>query len=855
MVLLVTISFITGPISAGAGPFDWEIYMCDLERGCGGGSSPSTPAPSTCGATNVTTATLSLSGNVRGPTNESIEGACVYWDNGTHSASTKTDATGSYNITVLADRDTTLFVSKPLYSWNAAIIPQNQVLLASTTDINFNLTFLHLTEVTPQAVNNAPQKTVTISMLTTAPVSDSLPLAHMPDSVVELTHDAGYSGTLGWSRWTAAWTIPQSTPDGRYEFVSCVLLSSASGDCQAPSGPLLSPAELTGRPYFIVDSVEPGITVGNPAPGHTLAAPSVGISARVSDGLSGVDPETVKLFIDGQERYAYYSWGGELSATVGDLAPGIHTITVRAADLAGNQSEISWQFDLAELVASPATGKVIPKTQLVNPNKNFPPPTAVDIGDVEIELSSFDLYLSSSALTSGTGKVKRYLTLSGLKATFENELGQNMAVSVWPRSWVAFDIGVAVLEPQSGGLGVNIPSTKTTYSVGRVWAPAGFVVTDEATVTLTGNEEGDQADVNVYVPGNDVLPFEIACAESEDCTVTGVVSCNVNDSAVADCNGTYPRGQLERATSEPVSVFSVIEVANTVVQNSSTELKYPNPNPAEWVMDEFGNESRPNCGSGVDCRNVFDTSEHGNNEWLKMTAYWATGELFRAYEHSYYFKIVDGSSKYISAWQAADVHPGAVGCMAAKLVDFGHSVESIGSGVASWQLTASPLTPTVGSYNGAVGDFFATTGQDILSDRKKQDGNLLYRVGGTQLSTPGDYNVNLKPVLKPADLGGYIRGSYSSASNQAFSVDYPNLGALIEASERSSYNLWTPHPEPVVEDVDGDGTIETTDYRTRAAEIMTATEFVPASGGDGSSFEFRNSLYFKFKLVGGPCSS
>jgi hypothetical protein len=99
---------------------------------------------------------------------------------------------------------------------------------------------------------------------------------------------------------------------------------------------------------------------GLPA-GGIFATNQVSLGGGFSDGVSGIDPSGLKLYIDGVEKtdvtYASWHW-------VGSLLDGIHVVTVMIKDFAGNYGSKSEVVKVDTLppevsISSPAAGETV----------------------------------------------------------------------------------------------------------------------------------------------------------------------------------------------------------------------------------------------------------------------------------------------------------------------------------------------------------------------------------------------------------------------------------------------------------------------------------------------------------------
>ncbi len=116
--------------------------------------------------------------------------------------------------------------------------------------------------------------------------------------------------------------------------------------------------------FDVADETPPSVTDRTPLAGSTVpGASAIGFDLR--DTGSGVDPDTLHVLVDGSDVTA---WGtlasGQFRYAPGGLAPGVHTVSVTAADRAGNVAgPIEWEFAVASpsdlnLVAQTATSIV-----------------------------------------------------------------------------------------------------------------------------------------------------------------------------------------------------------------------------------------------------------------------------------------------------------------------------------------------------------------------------------------------------------------------------------------------------------------------------------------------------------------
>jgi hypothetical protein len=104
------------------------------------------------------------------------------------------------------------------------------------------------------------------------------------------------------------------------------------------------------------DAAPPEITILDPLDGSTIANPLPLISTLVTDAGSGIAPTTVEMHLDEQVVAATYitSTGEFVYLPGGPLAMGVHTVTISAADVAGNSASASAAFEFARRVYLPS---------------------------------------------------------------------------------------------------------------------------------------------------------------------------------------------------------------------------------------------------------------------------------------------------------------------------------------------------------------------------------------------------------------------------------------------------------------------------------------------------------------------
>jgi hypothetical protein len=92
----------------------------------------------------------------------------------------------------------------------------------------------------------------------------------------------------------------------------------------------------------ILDRTEPTVTITSPRPDQKLKDSTVTIEWAMLDGTSGISQ--VRISIDGQ---AYVPLGVVSSYEIPKLDDGVHNITLRVTDRAGNMAETTIEFTVS----------------------------------------------------------------------------------------------------------------------------------------------------------------------------------------------------------------------------------------------------------------------------------------------------------------------------------------------------------------------------------------------------------------------------------------------------------------------------------------------------------------------------
>lgn len=95
----------------------------------------------------------------------------------------------------------------------------------------------------------------------------------------------------------------------------------------------------------VPDTTPPVISPQAPAPGASGICPAPAVSASLSDNRTGIDTATLLITLDGADVTASAAVSeSSVSYQAEALSDGLHTVSVTAADNAGNADTVSWQF-------------------------------------------------------------------------------------------------------------------------------------------------------------------------------------------------------------------------------------------------------------------------------------------------------------------------------------------------------------------------------------------------------------------------------------------------------------------------------------------------------------------------------
>lgn len=790
----------------------------DLDNGTFCYPEPPVSPPSSCDERYAyLSPSLTIKGSVLGPGSAPVPQACVYWvDPQGRKSSVLTDQSGAFSISVPANLDnspTTLIARKDFMTWDSKeIIPTEWADPARR--VQMSLAYTQSVIVTPREFNSSVDREIALKVISAAPTTSRVLAEPVAGSVLTLSKDDTYTGPAPLSRWVTTFTVAAGTTEGIKTFPSCILSSAGTGTCEAPGSDIVyAPIPPVGfRGLYVVDNTAPSMGPVAPKDLHNTVDTTPSIWINPLDSLSGPNADRTQIWLDGGALGAG-SWREPQSP----LSLGVHSVTATIWDLAGNSSVVSWRFAVTALEGGPATVTVTPKTVSVPP-QGLPGFCCqyVNFSNIQTQLSSYDVDLTSSPLWAGSGSGYRYVAHQNLKVTFKSAAQERTVPIVWAFS--SYRVDIAVLEPSQHSLGVNLPEQISAIPDVGVYVPQGFIVTNDTTATVWAAVESLVTSTVTPLLDNDPIPDAHACSLNEDCIVEGAVSCRADRSAPGtdfDCNGTYPRATLRRQGEPPFAVLSLIARLNApnfpFVPDSSTIDKIPDPNPAAETYVPPGSELEvATCNTqDYECKNALGTQPD-----FELTSYWATGGLFRAYANHHVITVspIGGSPSHLLSWQASDFNTGVASCRSAKVVSFGHSVNVS----PEWRRSSAAL---VGP--GWPSETALQSSEKVGPLQGSDDGRFRYLLGA---ETDGN-KLDLTSIL----FSGRLQGHYELKDNEAYSP----TGATVTAASSGSRNSWRP----------------ASTYRDKHAEVMTATEFVPVAGVSTTGFALQFVMAFQITFV------
>ncbi len=250
--------------------------------------------------------------------------------------------------------------------------------------------------------------------------------------------------------------------------------------------------------FLELDTTPPVISSLAPASGSLFATATPILSAAFADDLSGVDPASVQLLLDGADRTsaAQVTTAGITFTPSAPIPDGTHAASLSLRDLAGNLAQAAWSFTTD--VTPPSLAFTAPGATVAVPR----PPISVAYGDatsgidptsLRITLDAADITPSCAVGASSASCSSPTLAPGGhsLAAAIRDRAGNSATASL--AFSVVLDSGpvISALTPVAGGfLQTAQPALTAVFSdPGSAIDPASF------RLTLDGTDQSAAAQV------------------------------------------------------------------------------------------------------------------------------------------------------------------------------------------------------------------------------------------------------------------------------------------------------------------------------------------------------------------------
>lgn len=421
--------------------------------------------------------TVLISGVVADVYGTPIQGAAVYWDYG----QVTSNELGAFTIRVWTNRPVSLTARRDRFAYQTITNNAPSVTWSPQFRLRYELigmSFLSAENSNPAAANDAMQ-VITLRAYSTAPVTGTAMFVQFgPDQMYGLSFDTSFSNAPGWSRWSTTYVVPEGAPDGIHTFKTCAL-SGWGGTCEASTNVVLG-RDDSGS--FIVDRVAPSFVSSDLLPFSNVSSVDR-VSLTFDDPLAGLASSGHVIRVDGTPAQASLHEGRfEVSGL--SLTPGVHVVSARVLDGAGNVAEKHVPFTIVRVTGSSAAASLRSQTIQLNPG-SLSPPSTVTFNDVPIEVDGYDLEFNASTLV-GHSKISRAARFDDTNITFRSPSGAELVVPVPPFT-VTSTQGIGTLSPSASLLGAAIASETQTAPALTVDVPSEFR-SEGATATLNPAE-------------------------------------------------------------------------------------------------------------------------------------------------------------------------------------------------------------------------------------------------------------------------------------------------------------------------------------------------------------------------------
>jgi hypothetical protein len=187
-----------------------------------------------------------------------------------------------------------------------------------------------------------------------------------------------------------AWATSVPLSDAVYSLTARV--SDTSGNTSPTSPPIA----------VTIDTLGPLFANLTPDGSSPVIGSKPTLSGTWADATTGLVPQTARAFLDGQAvGFAALREGGFILA-YGTLGPGLHTVFVEVADLAGNIGSVSWTFTTQPAPAEPPPAPSITTPDGKKTNDNTPRIAGTASPGVQVKVY-FNLGLEGVVTADGVG--------------------------------------------------------------------------------------------------------------------------------------------------------------------------------------------------------------------------------------------------------------------------------------------------------------------------------------------------------------------------------------------------------------------------------------------------------------------
>jgi len=300
-------------------------------------------------------------------------------------------------------------------------------------------------------------------------------IAELPDSSVMALIQGATDGS-GYTSWTGTYSVPAGSADSATPptIKLCAVDIQFNGNCdQAGSAPtIVTTSPGVAYPYGI-DSTPPAVGSSAPTPfADMLSAPSVIVAW--TDALSGVNPSSLTLTVDGSVVAPSVSGGTETYAPSAGLSAGVHVVTVTAQDNSSPPNQASYTFDFAVTTVSDS-----PAQAAVGCGGPNPPPAcqatykggvgaSVTFTNVPFSVDGFSETLVSSA-RAGYGELDRPVSFGAIPVTISTTAGPCNTTASAPTVLASHQ--TMVLGPAESSLAAQVPGSSAVIPSVTVTVP------------------------------------------------------------------------------------------------------------------------------------------------------------------------------------------------------------------------------------------------------------------------------------------------------------------------------------------------------------------------------------------------